>query len=561
MRLIPLPKRRAAKAGLLAGVLAATALYADSIPGTVGHVQVSAVNVEQRKVGTMGMSRKTVVNLGDVAAVDWQATQPYRAHSTARTIPATVTPAASPATGAATPRLASRLPNAAEILTPSIDANFDGMAQVDPTFPPDPNAAAGLTQVVEVVNTRLTVQTRTGQLDRCGAHTLNQFFGSPQGEQLTDPRVIYDNVANKFTVIASVDKQAPAGAGPALPGFPIIRIAHSMTGDACGGWTAYYLSSISLNGNDIAAGTFVDQPSIGQDRDAFLFGGLNANASTKQAIKYVAFSEPKSCAYTDKFCSFTIFSPDYYATPASSAGNPMITTMSSYFVASVPDVGYKLYRMDNSGNATLTTLTLQATVGLAPEVQRLTRGASQPGPETIFDLRRAELSDTSTRITSTPYFDGTRIWYTHTTSVSNHAVVRYGAINTATNTDISSLALHSPTSDDFNSSIAVGLSGTSRTIFLNWAYVDAEAGVPLSDAVAEIRVDAADPLPVINGSTKHLTLIKGGVTSQVVVGDYSSVSIDPVNLNQVCAVTAQEYFNVNSGSWATRISRFGAPGC
>jgi hypothetical protein len=359
-------------------------------------------------------------------------------------------------------------------------------------------------------------------------------------------------------VIITVTKQAPAGPGPSLPG-PAIRIAHSLTGDACGGWSKYSLStSILLNSGDI-----IDQPIIGQDRNAFLFGGAEFSPTGTSGARFVAFAEPKTCAYTDvPGCDFPIFSIAHYAAPVSAGGNPMISTTASYFVASVPNVGYELYRMDNAANPASTTITLQSTVGLPPEVQSLTRNAGQPGAPLPIDLGADEGADVSTRIKSTPTFDGTRIWFTHTTSVSNHAVVRYGAINVSNNTETDALVLHSPSSDDFNPSIAVGLNGNSRTIFLSWAYTDVPAGVAVSDAVAEVTVNSTDKPPVINGrDIKIVPLIYGGITSDDRFGDYSSTVIDPLNFGQVCAVTAQEYFSKINGKWATYISRFGAPDC
>ena len=61
---------------------------------------------------------------------------------------------------------------------------------------------------------------------------------------------------------------------------------------------------------------------------------------------------------------------------------------------------------------------------------------------------------------------------------------------------------------------------------------------------------------------KDIGLIAGGITNDDGFGDFSSASIDPRSSSRACAVTAQEYFeSATNGKWATRISRFGAPGC
>ena len=53
-----------------------------------------------------------------------------------------------------------------------------------------------------------------------------------------------------------------------------------------------------------------------------------------------------------------------------------------------------------------------------------------------------------------------------------------------------------------------------------------------------------------------VVLVNGVSTSQFRFGDYSSVAIDPSNVNGSCAVTTQQYF-VAGGSWTTRIARVG----
>jgi hypothetical protein len=538
MKLIPIPGRLMAGAGLVACVLAAGPLQAVTPGGAAA----------QRAAGVWHTSKKTVVSLRDLAAGGKASGgQPVTAPAASTVAPRR--PAlASPATAAARVSVAAAF-------TPALNLNFPGLAS-DGNRPPDPNAAASPTQIVEVVNNRLQVYTRGGAPAGCPAD-LNAFFGQQPGESLFDPRVIYDNVSGRFTVIIAV-KSPPPPTGPHLPDVTLLRIAHSAAGDACGLWTEYsVLGEASVTG--IAEGTFIDQPAIGQDRGAFLFAGENfTNGDT--FISDVVFSYPKPCAYSDTCTTdFQVFRPVHYATPVSSGGTPMITTAHSYFVATAPGVGYELYRMDNSGNTNATIFTLQATIASAQSVVPPARDAAQPGTSKPIDLD-ARTPGNSTRITSPPTYDGTRIWFTHQASVSNHPAVRYGAINPDSNTVATNVAFHSASSDDFNPSIVVGINGASRTIFLNWAYTDVAGGIPVSPAVAAVTIAAADPPPALNG--KDTRLIAGGITNDNRFGDYSSTVIDPANPAQVCAVTAQEYFDgATNGKWATRISRFGAPGC
>ncbi len=93
-------------------------------------------------------------------------------------------------------------------------------------------------------------------------------------------------------------------------------------------------------------------------------------------------------------------------------------------------------------------------------------------------------------------------------------------------------------------------------IWVNWAYTDTPAGVPVSDTVAGVAPGQGVPNLIGN----DLTLITGSSTSSISsFGAYSSAEIDPVALSPSCpagltALTAQEYFT-STGSWTTRLAR------
>lgn len=559
MKLIALPTRRVsacsgpsrtAKPRLLACV-AVTALCALTAGSPAAHQPASVHNVRQPARGIGHTSQKTIVNLRDMAAGRGKTGGGHVFAATGALAAATVIrpgskPAPQPSTVAQT--------NVAAAVTPTIDSNFDGLKENNNALVPDPNAAASPTQIVEVVNSGVQVFHRSGGAS-CAEIPLSTFFGQLPDEEFLDPRVIYDNANNKFTLMLAVKSPPPPPNLPHLPGVTILRMAHTTTSDACGNWLKYSVETVNVPG-----GSFVDQPAIGQDTDAFLFGGANFANDEKTFISYVAFAYPKACAY-DINCStdFTVFKPAHYATPASNGGTPMIITAHSYFLATVPNVGYELYRMDNSGNTGSTTFVLQAAIASPQSVVPPIRGAGQPGTAGVINIASDD-ANASTRITSTPTYDGTRIWFVHEVRLGNHPAIRYGAVNTATNTVATAVAFHGPTSDDFNASIAVGINGTSRTIFLNWAYTDVPAGIPVTDTVAEVIMSSTDSPTPING--KDIKLITGELTSDPRFGDYSSTVIDPFGAGHVCAVTAQEYADPNNfGLWATRISIFGASGC
>ncbi|HEY4852162.1 MAG TPA: hypothetical protein VII22_15345, partial [Streptosporangiaceae bacterium] len=116
----------------------------------------------------------------------------------------------------------------------TVNANFSGVSQATSNCggcqPPDPNAAVGLTQIAEAVNLRLEVYSKTGAA-QCGIG-LNTFLGTASA--LSDPRIQYDNLYNRFSMVVTV--VPPAGATPAL------YVLASKTASACGSWWVYRMT-------------------------------------------------------------------------------------------------------------------------------------------------------------------------------------------------------------------------------------------------------------------------------------------------------------------------------
>src|SRR5205823_10619967 len=120
--------------------------------------------------------------------------------------------------------------------------------------------------------------------------------------------------------------------------------------------------------------------------------------------------------------------------------------------------------------------------------------------------------------------------------------IRYGAVNTTTNSVAFATAFHSSTSDDFDASIGVGLNpGGGVFVFVNWAYTDAPNGVATSNTVETVLPGGGIPNLVGTG----VVLVNGSTTTENRFGDYTSVSIDPTTLAGSCAVVANQYFGTD----------------
>jgi len=285
---------------------------------------------------------------------------------------------------------------------------------------------------------------------------------------------------------------------------------------------------------------------LAQDTRSLLLSTRNC-LPDKGCEKFIVFTIPKARIYAAEHVDFPYFTVDSLTAPVTHAGQPIIESPVSFFLAAVPGTGYKLYVLvplpTPFGGLVL------ASGSLSSPFSKPSRGARQPGSDVKIDT-----SDGN--ITSSPYFDGTRIWFTHVVDEETFPTVRYGAINLRDATVSIAEASHSPWSDDFNPSLAVGFSPRRETVYLTWASTDATVAQTATSAVA-IAVDAAQPLKNLFGvGTVYATggNATGAPSTTVRFGDFSSVSVDPTKSD--CAFATQQYFGTN-GNWRTRIAPIG----
>lgn len=434
-------------------------------------------------------------------------------------------------------RPAARLPRSG-LLTPdaSVSTNFQGINAGNSNDcggcgPSDVNAATNGTEILEAVNASLELFDNSGGVLCHGVHTLNQLLGST--DNLTDPRVQYDNATNHFSLSVTV-KPASSSA------VPTMFVASST--EPCGTWIVYRLT---FSGAAFGPGTLIDEPMLGQDSQALLFGTTEFDFRGQNPKGFSVFALPKSQVYAGSSVSFPVLGVASQAVPASNAGTPMISSASSYFVSAVPGLGYRLYRMDNDSSPS-PTVTLQATIASSFSAPQ---AVSQPNSPAALDA-----SDGT--IDWSPVFDGSRIWFAHAVGLSGFpTTVRFGFISPAANSVTVNQASHSTSSADFNPSIGVGLNPSgSESVFINWAYDDASQGIPVSDTAASF-VYSGGPLAGIVGD---VTMVTGSSTNELRFGDYSSVAIDPAVADGTCAVTAQQYF-LSNDDWTTRLARLCGP--
>jgi hypothetical protein len=435
---------------------------------------------------------------------------------------------------AAAPAPAVAVPNTA----PSVNRSFDGITQnqgtgCQVTCQPSVNAASSNTQVVEVVNTFIQVHTRTGGLV-CGGITLNRLFRT--SDLLLSPKIQFDMVNKRFSLTITV---FPADATSA----PAMWVAASDTDNACGSYRIFRL--FFPNTPAFPVNSWLSFPSLGQDTNALLISVKTIGLSTGSQAASV-FALPKSTVYAGGQLSFSTFNVAAEVAAVTNAGQPMVTSPFSYFVGSVRGVGYRLYRLSNSGGPGA-VLTLQATVS-AP-FDSPNHGARQPGTTIGF-------APTFGEITSSPFYDGRRIWFTHEVQALLGPTVLYGNIDTVTNSVSFAFAKRSSTSDDVQPSLAVGVTPNGPVVYLSWVFTDVAAG--FAGSLIVNRVSPGEPiLTLFGGNLYTIGSVTLGTSNGVLFGGYSSTSIDPRQTNGGCALTAQQYF-APDGSWKTRLALMGS---
>ena len=113
----------------------------------------------------------------------------------------------------------------------AIPCAFDGVAQSDCASctnpPPDPNAAVGAGKIVEVVNELIQVTNRLGAVQCGGPVTLQRLLRTT--DSLTDPRVQFDNVNQRFSLSVTVSSVTTSST-------PAMWVATSESADPCGRW-------------------------------------------------------------------------------------------------------------------------------------------------------------------------------------------------------------------------------------------------------------------------------------------------------------------------------------
>ena len=129
--------------------------------------------------------------------------------------------------------------------------------------PPDPDIAVGPNHIIGVVNSSIAFFTKTGT--KTFEQSIESFFSGLNPDSIvSDPKAIYDPVANRFVVEDLSINIASSG------GVSFIMVAVSATSDPNGQWKLFKVDVSQTSGGN---NYWMDYPGFGYNKDMIAFAG------------------------------------------------------------------------------------------------------------------------------------------------------------------------------------------------------------------------------------------------------------------------------------------------
>ena len=455
-----------------------------------------------------------------------------------------------------------------ETQTPALGTSFNTITRQQTGFiPPDPIGAAGPNHLVDAVNANIQFYTKSGvQQD---SKTLDTFFGQTASHFLFDPKVLYDNSAGRFLVVA--DELAGAGTGIKTDDVSRIHVAVSDDSDPNGTWYSFSFNSLLSDGTNNYWG---DYPTVGVDEQAIYVsenffptesGGNalsrmwiipKANFYSTGATPTVTFTNPNAA---------TGFGFDVFTwQPAQVIGDINGATTGTYLVGysglhfnSGPNAGQEVVevlRVDNPLNATPTYTASQILVGDISSNVHV--DAPQSGSGTAIntgDERALQALWYNNHLYATTTVNpgngqATAHWFDfNATGVGAVTLAQQGNIDgediaPGTHTFFPSVAVNT------QGTIAFGFAASAPSIFAGSYFT---------------QHTAADA----SGTVENSQVLRAGLDSYALIdnigrnrwGDYTGISVDPANDSFWAFNESALSKGAGNGEWGTAWGNFGAP--
>ena len=443
-------------------------------------------------------------------------------------------------------------PATAALSAPTAGTSFDSIGKGYSTFtvnsaPPDTNSAVGPTQIVTIVNSGFTVQSKTGAILYGPAATNSVFAGFGGACQTTndgDGVVRYDRLADRWILTQFANVSSASG-----PYYECVAV--SQTGDATGAWYRYAFQFTN----------FPDYPKVAVWPDAYyvtynMFSAsgwwLYATACAMDRVKMLAGSPATQVCYntSSSYGGLLAGDLDSATQPPANAPNPIIA-----LGVSNNDLAVWKFKPDFStpGNSTFTGPSA-LTVSSYSMACNGGNCVPQSGTTNTLDGLGDRLMN---RYVYRNFGTHQALVVSHSVNVGNTVGVRWYEVRIDANgtASIYQQGTYTPDSSyrwmpsiamDKVGNIALGYSISSSSSFPSIAVTGRLAG----DALGTM--------------TQGETIVHSGGGSQTGSlrrwGDYATMNIDPAD---DCTFWFSTEYLKSSGSfnWSTRISSFTLPNC
>jgi hypothetical protein len=427
-------------------------------------------------------------------------------------------------------------------------ASFDGMNLTSngAGWPPDTNGDVGVNYYIQTVNTSIGIYNKsTGAL--VSATTFDAFFPSSVGapcdaDNNGDPIVLYDQFNSRWFILDFAWYSSETQGSH-------YSIAASKTSDPTGAWWTYCFQADS---------TYMDDyPKCGIWRDGIYITANMFNFSSGSYVHAKIWALKTPDLYSGTLTSQSVTDSGQFAfslMPSNARGATLPPSGSPNYLYAMDATEYgsghtdsiKVWKYDvdwaNSSNTTWTGPSSMASASFG----LVATGVPQSGSSTSLDTLAGRL------MYSAAYRNfGTHqsVYLSHVAEVSSRRAVRWYEIRISGGTSsIYQSGSYSPDSTHrWMSSINADGSG-------NIAIAYSAGSSSMHPAIRYAGRLSTDTLGTMGQGEKTLIAGTGSQTSYTRWGDYSMLSIDPVDDETFWFTT--EYLTANGTNWKTRIGSF-----
>jgi hypothetical protein len=417
--------------------------------------------------------------------------------------------------------------------------DFPGGTDNGAVTPPDTQGAVGPNNLMVVLNSNVTIETRTGTV--LSSVPIASFWSSLGGiNEAFDPRVLFDRYANRWIVSAAAN---------AVSASSYILVGVSQTSDPTAGWNLYKVK-VSANGT-----SWADYPTLGFNGDWIV---VQTNVFTVSQGAFVAsniYAFDKADLYAGGAGQHTVFQD-----PSGFTDYPAVTHDNTL------PVEY-LVRNWNGAGGTLRVSTITGPVG----AEVLTTGVAFPkGSRAWQDSAAlnfapqlgssARIDTDDDRIKNCVYRNGS-LWAAQTvyfpaTGTPTRSAAQWWQINTASGSVgvVQQLGARDDPSGQFDYAYPTLDVNANDDMMLGYSRFGASQ---YASANYSFRFHN-DPPNTLEADTVfkagEAPYFKDFGTGDNRWGDYSNVAVDP--LNDIDLWTIQEYASTNNtwGTWWGAIS-------